>query len=213
MNDKFDSLTPEMIDNGIYIDVEMRMKDEIPALCGEFSHRRYRCTVFDRRLQLAVQEKKLRVRNPEGYMVDLLDRSVASGNRIIGFSKHDYKMMVSFLPDSRQAEFERQYFDANKVVKKFFMEYRSQEFARLKQKAKEEYRRVGLKDYLKNAEVDYPYPSNLEMFKGPADALNKMRQQLGKKQRFVDVSPGARAAPAHRTRLSHRSCGASCPWL
>jgi len=65
MNSKFVSLTPEMIDNGIYIDVEMRMKDEIPALCGEFSHRRYRCTVFDRRLQLAAREKKLRVRNPE----------------------------------------------------------------------------------------------------------------------------------------------------
>jgi hypothetical protein len=41
------ALTRKMVEGAIYIDIEKRIDDEIPALIGEFSDGRYRCRITD----------------------------------------------------------------------------------------------------------------------------------------------------------------------
>ena len=72
------ALTRKMVEGAIYIDIEKRIDDEIPALIGEFSDGRYRCRITDKRLFKLAYGRTAVCADTNTYLNSLLDRSLTS---------------------------------------------------------------------------------------------------------------------------------------
>ena len=93
-----------MVEGAIYIDIEKRIDDEIPALIGEFSDGRYMCRITDKRLFKLAYGRAAVCADTNTYLNSLLDRSLKSGRELVAFSEFELGHMKENLAQAAGKE-------------------------------------------------------------------------------------------------------------
>ena len=204
------ALTRKMVEGAIYIDIEKRIDDEIPALIGEFSDGRYMCRITDKHLFKLAYSRAAVCADINTYLNSLLDRSLTSGRKLVAFSEFELGQMKELLPH-RTDDLDRMYVNANSVVKRFFNRERRDTMARLRKEKEENQGRygqkVGLKEYLGLPFVRYHYPRSLQRhFKGAGYTLKILRKQLERKECYIELSDDARMQWRYLVEYNRHDC-------
>ena len=151
-----------IIQNGIYIDFEMRIKDNNPQMIGVLIDGTYECIVTGQKLQSSAEYKGLEFRRPKAYLRELLDRAEGERRKVIAYSTHERDLMETLLPE-RTDQIKKLYKNAN--MRKWFNRFVQtqngepyrQAFQALQQEvAGQPFANIGLKDLLQLVGYDYP---------------------------------------------------------
>jgi hypothetical protein len=116
----------------------------------------------------------------------LVEKALREERVIIGYSEHELKC-INAVDDNFKENMGELYRNANGFVGKYFRKNRNRTFKQLTEIAKEEGRRVSLKDYLKLDYVGYDYPDDLDDFR-PGSAIANIVSQCRKKGTYSMIS-------------------------
>ena len=125
----------------------------------------------------------------------LLQTAKEKGAYIAGYSIPERDYLYAANPDQKELV-DKVYFNANAAS--WFRNKRPATYARIL-KTMPKFRRPGLKQFLLDPEVGYPYPKYLVRSEfSPAKALKLAREQLVKYQgKYSDISSGTKTALNH----------------
>lgn len=151
-----------IIQNGIYIDFEKRIKDKNPQIMGVLIDGTYECIVTGQKLQSSAEYAGLEFCRPRAYLRKLLDRAEGERRKVIAYSTHERVLMERLLPE-RKNQIKELYKNAN--MKQWFQNFvwtqagepYRQAFQALQQEvAGQAFTNIGLKDLLQLVGYDYP---------------------------------------------------------
>ena len=186
-------------DKIIWIDCEMREKDEYPTLTGLVvgDSNEFQLFIHDNAFNQLVDNVKDKSINVVCFswkeLVNSLIKKVENEGFIIaGYSSHEYEMINNAASGNLQEE---KYLNAN--ISKWWKKNRLSEYTTLKNKIiskpSRRYNTIGLKDFLRLNSVgyNYPKPPYLNGF-SPASAIKRIRQQSASKDSYLNYSKGTK---------------------
>jgi len=196
------TLSKKEIDRAIWIDIEMRKADTIPALSGWMIDKEYHVAVHDELLIEAAEEKKIQFIDPVIHFEKLLDLAKKEDRVIVAYSTHDYKF-IKPLSKLLSLELNERYVSAN--YSKWFkinipeLYNKAQEKQKNKPKGKRSLKKksgytLGLKDFLKLDEIGYLQRKNVGVG-GAATSIGQVRE------RAINDSSLSKGEKARWTRL------------
>ena len=176
----------------IWIDCEGRKKDEFPAMTTVLIGDVLTTYIHDPVLAPAAEAKGVVFMDWKELYVRLLQIAKEKGAYIAGYSIPERDYLYAANPGQEEA-IDKIYFNANAAS--WFRNKRPATYARIL-KTMPKFRRPGLKQFLLDPEVGYPYPRYLVRSEfSPAQALRLAREQLTKYQgKYSDVSSGTKTA-------------------
>ena len=179
----------------IWIDCEGRKKDEFPAMTTVLIGNELTTYIHDPVLAPAAKAKGVVFMDWKELYVWLLQIAKEKGAYIAGYSIPERDYLYAANPGQEEA-IDKIYFNANAAS--WFRNKRPATYARIL-KTMPKFRRPGLKQFLMDPEVGYPYPKYLVRSEfSPAQALKLARDQLTKyKGKYSDVSSGTKNALNH----------------
>jgi len=176
----------------IWIDIEERKKDNAPAMTTVLIGDELTTYIHDPVLAPAAKAKGVVFMEWKELYVWLLQLAIEKGAYIAGYSIPERDYLYAANPGQEEA-IDKIYFNANAAS--WFRNKRPATYERIL-KTMPKFRRPGLKQFLLDPEVKYPYPKYLVRSEfSPANALKQAREQLTKYQgKYSDVSNGTKTA-------------------
>jgi len=179
----------------IWIDCEGRKKDKFPAMTTVLIGNELTTYIHDPVLAPAAKAKGVVFMEWKELYVWLLQLAKEKGAYIAGYSIPERDYLYAANPDQKELV-DMIYFNANAAS--WFRNKRPATYERIL-KTMPKFRRPGLKQFLLDPEVKYPYPKYLVRSEfSPANALRQAREQLTKYQgKYSDISAGTKTALNH----------------
>ena len=179
----------------IWIDCEGRKKDMFPAMTTVLIGDELTTYIHDPVLAPAAKAKGVVFMEWKELYVWLLELAKERGAYIAGYSIPERDYLYAANPDQKDF-IDEIYFNANAAS--WFRNKRPATYERIL-KTMPKFRRPGLKQFLLDPEVGYPYPKYLVRSEfSPAKALKQAREQLVKYQgKYSEVSKGTKTALNH----------------
>jgi hypothetical protein len=176
----------------IWIDCEGRKKDEFPAMTTVLIGDELTTYIHDPVLAPAAKAKGVVFMEWKELYVWLLQTAKEKGAYIAGYSIPERDYLYAANPDLKELV-DKVYFNANAAS--WFRNRRPDMYERIR-KAMPKMRKPGLKQFLLEPEVGYPYPKYLVRSEfSPANALKQAREQLTKYNgKYSEVSKGTKTA-------------------
>ena len=176
----------------IWIDCEGRKADKFPAMTTVLIGDKLMTYIHDPVLAPAAKAKGVVFMEWKELYVWLLQTAKEKGAYIAGYSIPERDYLYAANPGQKEA-IDKIYFNANAAS--WFRNKRPATYARIL-KTMPKFRKPGLKQFLLDPEVGYPYPKYLVRSEfSPAQALKQAREQLTKyKGKYSDVSSGTKNA-------------------
>lgn len=175
-------LNIDIVERGIFIDVEMRMNDGVPPMIGVLVDGRYTAYACDEifRTSVAYQNEHKPEQNWGFYPAadlfsDVMNQAEATDRKIVAYSEHEKNILKEIFPDQHD-RIENLYYNAN--MRKWFRKNMRNEYSRLERERRGQYNsKVGLIDFLSLDEINYTVPNFFKKY-SPASAIGKLRDQL-----------------------------------
>ena len=179
----------------IWIDCEGRKKDEFPAMTTVLIGDELTTYIHDPVLRPAAKAKGVVFMEWKELYVWLLQLAKEKGAYIAGYSIPERDYLYAANPDQKDF-IDEIYFNANAAS--WFRNKRPAAYERIL-KTMPKFRRPGLKQFLLDPEVGYPYPKYLVRSEfSPAKALKQAREQLTKYNgKYSHISSGTKNALNH----------------
>jgi hypothetical protein len=176
----------------IWIDCEGRKKDKFPAMTTVLIGDELTTYIHDPVLAPAAKAKGVVFMEWKELYVCLLQLAKEKRAYIAGYSIPERDYLYAANPDQKELV-DMIYFNANAAS--WFRNKRPATYERIL-KTMPKFRRPGLKQFLLDPEVKYPYPKYLVRSEfSPANALRQAREQLTKYQgKYSDISAGTKNA-------------------
>lgn len=172
----------DIVERGIYVDVEKRTNDTLPRMIGVLIDGKYTAYACDEIFRTSVAYQK--EHKPEqswcfcpaaALLSGVMAHAEREDRKIVAYSEHEKNILKAIFPD-QHIKIENLYFNAN--MKKWFEQNRGTSFRQLRRARQGQYNnKVGLKDFLDLDYIDYTVPT---FFKGfsPAKAIGNLEDQL-----------------------------------
>jgi len=185
----------------IWVDCEGRKNDEFPAMTTVLIGDELTTYIHDPVLRPAADAKEVKFMDWKELYVWLLQLAKEKGAYIAGYSIPERDYLYAANPDQKELV-DKVYFNANAAS--WFRNKRPATYARIL-KTMPKFRRPGLKQFLLDPEVGYPYPKYLVRSEfSPAQALKQAREQLTKYNgKYSEVSKGTKTALKHLIDYNH----------
>ena len=177
-------LNTDIVERGIFIDVEMRMNDPLdsPRMIGVLVDGRYTAYACDEifRTSVAYQNEHKPEQSWGFYPAadlfsDVMNQAEATNRKIVAYSEHEKNILKAMFPDQHD-RIENLYYNAN--MRKWFRDNMPSEYNHLRAARKGQYNsKVGLIDFLGLDEIDYNVPSFFKTF-STAKAIGNLEDQL-----------------------------------
>ena len=179
----------------IWVDCEGRKKDDFPAMTTVLIGDEIATYIHDPVLAPAAKAKGVVFMEWKELYVWLLQHAKEKGAYIAGYSIPERDYLYAANPGQKELV-DKVYFNANAAS--WFRNKRPATYERIL-KTMPKFRRPGLKQFLLDPEVGYPYPKYLVRSEfSPAQALKQAREQLTKYQgKYSDISSGTKTALSH----------------
>jgi hypothetical protein len=179
----------------IWIDCEGRKKDKFPAMTTVLIGNKLTTYIHDPLLRPAADAKGVVFMEWKELYVRLLELAKEKGAYIAGYSIPERDYLYAANPDQKELV-DKVYFNANAAS--WFRNKRPATYERIL-KTMPKFRRPGLKQFLLDPEVGYPYPKYLVRSEfSPAKALKQAREQLTKYHgKYSEISSGTKTALNH----------------
>ena len=178
------TLSNEEVERAIWLDIEMRKADEIPAISGWMIDNEYQVAVHDELLIAAAKDKGIRFIDPVVHFEELLGLAEDEGRLIVSYTTHEYNK-IQPLSAKLGEGLGRKYVSAN--YSKWFERNMPELFEKAQgnQKRKSRKKRsfkkksgytLGLKDFLKLDEIGYPQRKKAAIG-GAAKSIGEVRDK------------------------------------
>jgi hypothetical protein len=195
------SLSKEEVERAIWLDVEMRKADEIPAISGWMIENEYQVAVHDELLIAAAKEKGIRFIDPVVHFEELLGLAEDEGRVIVSYTSHEYNK-IQPLSAKLVEGLGRKYVSAS--YSKWFERNIPELFEKAQEKQKRKSRKkrsfkkksgytLGLKDFLKLDEIGYPQRKKAGVG-GAAKSIGEVREKAIK---------GSKLSKSEKTRWTN----------
>ncbi|MDP6844124.1 MAG: hypothetical protein QF722_01075 [Candidatus Thalassarchaeaceae archaeon] len=179
------SLTREEFERAIWLDFEGG-RNHPPTFAGYLIGDNYDIDIVDSEFFcLSESPHELGCRELDQFREWLVEKALVEDRVIIGYSEHEFNIITE--DDYYKEPMEELYRNANLLTKSYFKRNRRTTFRRLNDVARNEGRRVSLKDYLKLDYVGYEYPDDLGDFR-PSSAIGNLVSQCRRRGRYSMIS-------------------------
>jgi hypothetical protein len=176
----------------IWLDLERTVKDAVPVMTSVLRHTGMETYVHDPHLELAADAKGLPIIDWTACYGSLAHEALSVNALLVGYSDTELRFLQQAAPECAE-DLEKRYLNANAGA--WFRNNLPAIYDELYRKVRKEdpTAKPGLKDFIRHPAVGYDYPLHLRGF-SPAAAINRMREQLGRKGAYTTVAPGAKRA-------------------
>ncbi len=183
MSEKYpNTLSRDEFENAIWLDFEGLHRSP-PSFAGALIDDDFHFNILNEELEMLKKSRmKMSYAEIGDFTESLVEMALSEDRVIVGFSEHEFRE-ISKISDNCSENAKILYRNANLLAKKFFKKNRRKTYQKLKKKAKEAEKRVGLKDYLKLNYVGYNYPNLYEEFR-PSTAIANLISQCRKKSTY-----------------------------
>jgi len=178
------TLSRDEFESAIWLDFEgLHGEETLPSFAGTLIDGDFNFTILNEDLKM-LEKSRMGLSYVEigDFTERLVERAVSEGRVIVGYSEHDLGR-IRKISEKHDENMRIHYRNANLLAKKFFKKNRRKTYQKLKKKAEEAEKKVGLKDYLKLDYVGYDYPNLPEEFR-PSTAIANLISQCRKKSTY-----------------------------
>ena len=176
----------------IWLDLERTMMDEFPAMTTVLSDTVLTTYVHDPQLELAAVAKGLPMMDWMAYYASLARKALSANALLVGYSDTELRFLQQAAP-ACAVDLDKHYLNANAGA--WFRNNLPAIYDELLLTVRMNHptAKPGLKHFIRHPVVGYAYPLHLRGF-SPAEAINRVRDQLCRKGVYTTVPPGAKRA-------------------
>ena len=200
------TLSRDEFENAIWLDFEgLHEEEKLPSFVGTLIDGDFHLTILDEELEM-LEKSRMGLSYVEigDFTERLVERALSEGRVIVAYSEHDLRE-IGKISEKHDENMRILYRNANLLVKDFFKNNRKRTLKKMRKEAKEEERKVGLKDFLKLDYVGYDYPDSLEEFR-PSSAIRNLISQCSKKSTYSRMSENSKRRLKELKEYNEHDC-------